>query len=260
MNAALTALQDFGQEGLLTGIIVFLRVGAAMALLPAFGERSIPQRVRLGLALAFTAIVAPSVADQIDPLTKDQTSLTIMLATETLAGLTIGIGLRLFIHALQMAGSIAAQSTSLSQVFGGSAGADPQPAIGHLLVYGGLALAVMLGLHVRIAEVMILSYQMLIPGQFLDASTLNLWGVSHVARMFSLAFTLAAPFVIASLIYNVALGVINRAMPQLMVAFVGAPAITAGALIMMFLVMPLMLAVWSDALLMYLQNPFVVPK
>ena len=256
MNAALAALQQFGQEGLLTGIIVFLRVGAAMAILPAFGERSIPQRVRLGLALAFTAIVTPAVSDQLEPLTKDQSVLTFMLATETLAGLVIGIGLRLFVHALQMAGAIAAQSTSLSQVFGGSAGVDPQPAIGHLLVYGGLALAVMAGLHVRIAEVIILSYDVLIPGQFPDASMLNSWGVSHVAHMFSLAFALAAPFLIASLIYNVALGVINRAMPQLMVAFVGAPAITAGALALMFLVMPLMLAVWSHALSLFLQNPF----
>lgn len=256
MNTELAALQEFGQEGLLTGFIVFLRVGAAMALLPAFGERSIPQRIRIGIALGFTAIVAPAVSHLIEPLTKDQSVLTIMLATETFAGLTIGIALRLFVHALQMAGSITAQSTSLSQVFGGSAGFDPQPAIGHVLVFGGLALAVMTGLHVRIAEVLILSYDLFIPGQLPDASMLSEWGVTQVAHMFALAFTLAAPFIIASLIYNVALGVINRAMPQLMVAFVGAPAITAGALILMFLVMPLMLSVWSDALSHFLQNPF----
>ena len=107
MNAALTLLQEFGQEGLLTGIIVFLRVGAAMAVLPAFGERIIPQRVRIGLALAFTAIVTPAVAHYVEPLIKDQSVLTIMLATETFAGLTIGIGFRLFIHALQMGGLIA---------------------------------------------------------------------------------------------------------------------------------------------------------
>lgn len=255
MNAALTALQEFGQEGLLTAIIVFLRVGAAMAVLPAFGESAVPQRIRLGLALAFTAIVAPAVAPQVEPLTKDVGVLSVLLATEAIAGLALGIGLRLFVHALQMAGSIAAQATSLSQVFGG-AGMDPQPAIGHLLVFGGLALAVMNGLHVRVAEVIILSYDLLIPGQFPDASVLSDWGVSRVASAFALAFTLAAPFVIASLIYNVALGVINRAMPQLMVAFVGAPAITAGALILMFLVMPLMLSVWSDALSQFLQNPF----
>ena len=255
MNAALTELLAYAQDGLLIGFIVFLRVGAAMALLPAFGERSVPQRVRLGLALGFTAIVMPAVAAQIEPLAEHQKGIPILLATETLAGLALGIALRLFVLALQMAGSIAAQATSLSQVFGGT-GIEPQPAIGHLLVFGGLALAVMTGLHVRIAEVLILSYNVLTPGQFPGASILGDWGVGQITQAFSLAFTLAAPFIIASLIYNVALGVINRAMPQLMVAFVGAPAITAGALILMFLVMPLMLTVWSDALQQFLQNPF----
>jgi len=259
MNEAFVALQEYGQGGLLTGFIVFLRVGAAMALLPAFGESSVPQRVRLGLAICFTAIVAPAVATQIAPLVQQQNTLAMLLATETLAGLALGIALRLFILALQMAGSIAAQATSLSQVFGGG-GIEPQPAIGHLLVFGGLALAVMSGLHVRIAESIILSYDVLTPGQFPNASILGDWGVSRIAHAFSLAFTLAAPFIIASLIYNVALGVINRAMPQLMVAFVGAPAITAGALVLMFLVMPLMLSVWSDALQQFLQNPFGGPK
>lgn len=259
MNAALSDLLTYAQDGLLIGFIVFLRVGAAMALLPAFGESSVPQRVRLGLALGFTAIVMPAVAAQIEPLAEHQKGIPILLATETLAGLALGISLRLFVLALQMAGSIAAQATSLSQVFGGT-GIEPQPAIGHLLVFGGLALAVMTGLHVRIAEVLILSYNVLTPGQFPGASILGDWGVGQIAQAFSLAFTLAAPFIIASLIYNVALGVINRAMPQLMVAFVGAPAITAGALILMFLVMPLMLTVWSDALQQFLQNPFGGPK
>ncbi|AXX99603.1 flagellar biosynthetic protein FliR [Profundibacter amoris] len=259
MNAALTDLLAYAQDGLLIGFIVFLRVGTAMALLPAFGESSVPQRVRLGLALGFTAIVMPAVAAQIEPLAEHQKGIPILLATETLAGLALGIALRLFVLALQMAGSIAAQATSLSQVFGGT-GIEPQPAIGHLLVFGGLALAVMTGLHVRIAEVLILSYNVLTPGQFPGASILGDWGVGQIAQAFSLAFTLAAPFIIASLIYNVALGVINRAMPQLMVAFVGAPAITAGALILMFLVMPLMLTVWSDALQQFLQNPFGGPK
>ncbi|MFC3118840.1 flagellar biosynthetic protein FliR [Jhaorihella thermophila] len=38
-----------------------------------------------------------------------------------------------------------------------------------------------------------------------------------------LPFSLSAPFVIASLLYNLTLGAINRAMPQLMVTLVGAP-------------------------------------
>lgn len=258
MMQALAELMELSQIGMLIGFIVFLRVGAAMALLPAFGEHSVPQRVRLVLALAFTAIVAPAVVDTVAPLTGELGFVPLLLVTEALAGLIIGIALRMFVLALQMAGSIAAQATSLAQIFGGGAGVDPQPAIGHLLVVAGLALAVMAGLHVRLAEMIVISYDLLPPGKFPGAGSIGEWGVSHIARAFALAFTLAAPFVIASLIYNVALGVINRAMPQLMVAFVGAPAITAGALMMMLLVMPAMLSVWSGELSHFLVDPMRV--
>ena len=64
----------------------------------------------------------------------------LFLMQETLVGLMLGLALRFLIMALQMAGTMAAQATSFSQAFGG-AGVDPQPAIAHLLVVGGLALA-----------------------------------------------------------------------------------------------------------------------
>lgn len=251
--AAITGLSGIAEALLWSGFLVFLRVGAAMALLPAFGEQSVPQRVRLALALAFSAVVAPAV---IEDLPLDGGAPTAVLA-EVLAGLALGLGLRMFVLALQMAGAIIAQATSLSQLFGG-ASAEPQPAVGNLLTVAGLALAVTAGLHVRAAELLILSYDILPAGQLPSASDLGDWGVFQIARAFSLAFSLAAPFVVASLVYNVALGIINRAMPQLMVAFVGAPALTLGGLALMALVVPLALGVWLETLGGYLSHPFAV--
>ncbi len=253
MNALLAELLSISQAALLTGYVVFLRVGAAMAFLPAFGERIIPIRVRLGLALAFTLIVAPAVAPLIVP--DSAPGLARLLLTETLAGLSIGAAVRFFVLILQIAGSIAAQTTSLSQLFGGAT-ADPAPVMGNIFLYGGLALAVTAGLHVRLAELLIGSYQVFPLGRLPDAELLAQWGVARAAHAFALAFALAAPFAIASLIYNVALGVINRAMPQLMVAFVGAPAITAGGLILLALATPFLLSVWLAAFNDFLAAPF----
>ena len=66
------------------------------------------------------------------------------LLAETVIGLMLGMGLRLFILVLQTAGAMAAQATTLSQMFG-DAGPEPQPAIGNLLVMAGLAVAVAAG-------------------------------------------------------------------------------------------------------------------
>ena len=252
--ALATALSGLGQDMLWTGFLVFLRVGAAMALMPAFGEQAVPQRVKLVLALAFTAVVAPAVSADMPPLDAGYAT---PLITEVIAGLIIGAGLRFFIIALQISGAIIAQATTLSQLFAGT-GPEPQPAIANLLVMAGLALAVMAGLHVHVAELLILSYDPLPAGQFPGAADTADWGLFQIARAFSLAFAMAAPFVAASLIYNVAIGVINRSMPTLMVSFVGAPALALGGLLLLAIVTPLALAVWIAALNAHIVAPFVV--
>jgi flagellar biosynthetic protein FliR len=54
-------LQIVLSSGLWHGVLVFARVSALVSLLPAFGDRLVPTRVKLGLALAFTLIVAPAI-------------------------------------------------------------------------------------------------------------------------------------------------------------------------------------------------------
>lgn len=232
--------------------VVFLRVSAMVSVLPAFGEQYVPMRVKLALAIAFTAVVAPVLPQFPEPNSAMQ--FAVVALSEAVIGLALGVTVRFFIHSIQTAGTIAAQSTSLSQVLGGI-GAEPMPAIGAVLMISAFALAMMLGLHIRAAEFMIFSYQVFPVGIFPDAAGLSEWGVSRVASSYYTAFTLAAPFLITAVIYNLALGVINRAMPQLMVFFVGAPAITLGGLIILMIASPMILDVWHHGLVEFMANP-----
>lgn len=252
---AVLAAAGLSAEGAWVAFLVFLRCGAAMALLPAFGEQSVPVRVRLGLALAFAALTLPAVlarpgawpAPGIAPV-----------AGEVVAGLLLGLGFRLLVHALQIAGTIAAQSTSLSQVFGGTAG-EPQPAMANVFALAGMALAVAGGLHVDAVALFILSYDLLPPGALPAAGEAARLGVAQVARAFALGFSLAAPFVIAAVLYNLALGLINRAMPMMMVTFVGAPALTLGALVLLAVAAPALMQAWTGVLAAHLAAPLSVP-
>lgn len=253
MNAAIAELLPLVQQTLWHGFIVFVRVGAIVSLLPAFGEQSVPMRIKLTIVMAFVMITAPLIQPAEAYQNIDQTIWFTL--TETLIGLALGLGIRLFVMALQTAGSIAAQSTSLSQLLGGSA-VDPLPAMGYILIVAGLALAVMTGLHVKAAALIVLSYDLMPMGRFPNAEDLSQWGLSQISRAFALAFTLAAPFVLLSVIYNLTLGAINKAMPQLMVAFVGAPLITAGGLLLLLLASPLLLSTWLAVFDGFLANPF----
>jgi len=256
MNASFDQLITLYQEALWLGFVVFLRVGSVVMVLPAFGEQSVPIRVKLSLAICFTIIVALTIPfNSTVEASLPASDLLRYLVSEPINGLVLGLGFRLFIHALQTAGAMAAQTLSLSQILGG-AGVDPMPALGQVLVIAGLALAVMAGLHVQAAHAIILSYSVLPIGQFPSSEDISQWGLAQVSKAFWLSFSLASPFLIVSVLYNLTLGVINRAMPQLMVAFIGAPAVTFAALGLMMLVSPFILLAWLEALNTFSSNPF----
>jgi flagellar biosynthetic protein FliR len=259
MFEGLAGLLDLTQAGLAGFVLVFTRVGAVMALLPGFGEQMIPARVRLALTFAFSMVVFPMLAAELIAVDPARPFILLMLI-EAGVGLLVGLALRLMVFALQLAGSIASQSTALAQIFGAGAAPDPMPAIGNILMLAGVTLAVASGLHVKAAIAMARSYDILPVGMIISASDVAVWGVAHVAAAFAFGFSLAAPFVIGAFAYNLALGAINKAMPQLMVAFIGAPAITAGGMLILLLASPVILHFWNARLDGVLSNPLAMPK
>ena len=62
MPDGLAELLDLTEAGLVGFILVFTRVAGVVGLLPGFGERVIPARVRLGVAVAFAMVVWPMLA------------------------------------------------------------------------------------------------------------------------------------------------------------------------------------------------------
>jgi flagellar biosynthetic protein FliR len=245
----LTEVFGLAETAVWQAALVFLRIGAAAFLIPALGEQSVPQRIRLAAALAMTVIVAPGVP----PLSGPPTPSAIF--AEVAAGLAIGLGLRLLILALQTAGTIIAQSVSLAQMFAGT-GPEPQPIVANLLVLAGIAVFVGLGGLERSVALLLMSYDLVPLGQTPDPAALADWGLSRIIALFALAFALAAPFLLAALLYNLALGLINRVMPTLMVTFIGAPALSLGGLALLALVSPLVLEVWRGAVDRALSAPF----
>ena len=222
----LAALLDLTQAGLAGFVLVFVRVSGVVALLPGFGEQMTPVRVRLGAAVAFAMIVWPMIAPGLDAPDPARPFLA-MLLVEAAIGLMLGLAIRLLVIALQLA---------------------------------GITLAVASGLHVKAAIAMARSYEILPMGLPIPAADVAAWGTARVARAFALGFSLAAPFVIAGFAYNLALGAINRAMPQLMVAFIGAPAITAGGLLLLLLASPVLLHFWGRQLDLTLADSLALPR
>ena len=62
----------------------------------------------------------------------------------------------------------------------------------------------------------------------------------------TIAIMLAWPFVAVNLLYNICLGFINKALPSLMVAFVGAPFMIGAGILLLAFSISTILVVWAD--------------
>ena len=223
---------------------VFARIGAAAFLVPGLGERSIPVRVRLMAALGIALVLAPIVSGLAPLSPRTPGALAAMLMAEAASGLVIGLAFRYLVFALQTAGMIAAQHLSVAQMFGAGVAPEPEPTISTLLAFGGITLALMAGLHVHLVAQFAGLYDVLPFGRFPLGAELGDWAVARVAETFALGVALAAPFVAVGFAYNLALGALNRAMPQLLVALVGVPAPVWVGMVVLALVLPALMDAW----------------
>lgn len=234
-------------------ILVYLRMLGATVMMPALGERTLSVRTRAVVALALTGVLYPAVATR--ELQPELSAVPGLALGELFFGLIFGMILRLIVMALQICGSIIAQVTSLAQLMGFTS-VEPLPVVGHILAFAGLALLVMADMHVYVVQTLIGSYDVFPVGALPAPGALAELFVARTAELFGFAFALSAPFVLMATVYNLGLGAINRAMPQLMVALVGAPAILLATLTLLAITAPILLSLWLDVALETLIDPF----
>lgn len=255
MEAALAAIFQVTNEGILVAAGVFSRVGAVLFLLPGLGERAVPMRLKLAAALMITMLLSPLIGPLVPLTPETPVALAVMLAAEAVNGLIIGFSFRLLVWALQTAGMVAAQHISIAQMFGAGVSLDPEPTIATLLAMGGIVLMMMAGLHVQLVAILVELYDVLPFGRFPPAGDLADWAVQRVTEVFALGLSLAAPFVVIGFAYNIALGALNRAMPQLLVALVGVPFIIWLGIVVLYHILPTLYTRWGQSLNAVLIDP-----
>ncbi|WP_425409262.1 flagellar biosynthetic protein FliR [Hyphococcus sp.] len=242
----LTPILEAGAPAILLLGAIFSRISAVVFLAPGLGERAIPVRVRLAAAIAITIIIAPIVMtpDMRPPV--QPAAILALYAAETVSGLVIGFGLRILIFILQIAGAITAQHLSLAQLFGPTVGFDSESPFAAILVMGGVALAAATGVHIHLVGAIADVYETLPFGYFPGADATGEWSTARVGEALFKALALSSPFVILGFLYSLALAAASRAMPQLMAAFVGAPAITLAGLALFAAAAPILLFEWLE--------------
>lgn len=205
-------------------LLVFARLGAALLLLPAFGESYVHPRLRLWLALFTSVLVASSLGRDLPPPPVEVAAFAALIATEVFIGLAIGAVLRLSLAALQVAGSIIALQSGLAA----AAFFDPSEATqgtmtGALVSTVFLAALVASDGHHLLLERIIAGYAGLPPGSLPDTGDLLALCARVGSTAFAVGLGVAGPVLLASFLANLALGLLARLVPALQVFFVVLP-------------------------------------
>jgi flagellar biosynthetic protein FliR len=228
--------------------MLIARVGCACMLLPGIGEVELPGTVRAGFTIALAVLLLPLIGPVMPSMPGEVWHLAGMVGAEIVTGLWLGWLTRVLLQALPVAGQIAASMVGLANVL------QPDPALGAqttALSRGfGLAAPVLLlasGLHALPISALVGSYRLIPPGTWLPAADTALQVVDAASSAFGLAMRLAAPFVLASILWEVAMGLLSRLVPQLQVHFAAMPGQILIGIALIGLLTDAMLATWLSA-------------
>jgi len=205
-------------------------------------------RIRLGLSVIVTIVVAPSLGplpsiDALSPV------MILLVAQQVIIGLLMGFALRLVFSAIENGGQVIGMMMGL----GFASMVDPQNGIQVPVVsqfYSLLLTLVFFSLngHLIMIEVLSNSFQTL-PVAPTGVSSATLWQlVSWAKWIFAGALLIAFPAIGAMLIVNVAFGVMTRAAPQLNIFVIGFPLTLLAGFVVMIMALPSILPQFSNLL------------
>lgn len=211
-------------DDLFSILLVFVRIGAAMMLLPGFGEAYVAPRIRLIIGLALALVVTPVVSGSLPPMPKDVLHLAVLVAGEIAIGLFFGSLARFLVSALHVAGVIIGFQTSLANahIFD-PVNAQQGSLIGTFLSVVGVFLIFVSDLHHMMLIALADSYTVFVPGAVPPLGELSETAARFVARSFVLGLQIATPFVVVGLVFYIGLGLLARLMPQVQVFFIAIP-------------------------------------
>src|SRR3954447_2850073 len=214
------------------------RILALLAAAPGLGNPVVPARVKIGLGVFITLVIAPTIGipPKIEPASLEG---LLVLSQQILIGLAMGFAMRIIFTAVEMAGEIA----GLQMGLGFAAFFSPHSEGSTLVVgkfLGLLATLAFLSIngHLLLLSVLAESFNEfpISAEPFLVAGwrTLVDWG----SNIFLAGLKLALPVVASLLIVNLALGILTRAAPQLNIFAVGFPITLMTGMVALMLSFP----------------------
>ena len=232
----------------------FLRALALFTALPVLGTRTVPARVRIGLA-ALIAFAAQPTLPPMPVVPLDSPLAFLLVAQQVLIGLSLGFAVRVAFAAVEFAGETIGLQMGLN--FAGffdpvsaAAGTATSRFYGTTIAW----LFIVINGHLLVIAALVQSFTAFPVGPepfaFLKQTLPHLWA----GEIFSTGLWIALPLMAMLLFVNLVLGAISRVAAQINIFAIGFPITLGVGLLGIFLTLPAMQAPFTMVLERLLAN------
>lgn len=238
-------VQSFLTTGVFAFILVFVRIGTAVMIMPGIGNAFVPANIRLYYALAFSFVIFPILQSKIPNPIPETITLFVMIMMEFVAGLFLGTIMRILLGAIDVAGMLIATQSSLAnaQLFN-PAFASQGTVIGSFMTMIATLLLLVTDMHHLMITGIIESYDLILINHLPSMGDIAHILIEEITLSFHVGVQMAAPFLIIITILNVGMAVMSKLMPQVQVFMLAVPIQVTLSLITLSMVMSTMMLFW----------------
>ncbi len=217
-------LEQFLISGVFAFMVIFVRFGTAMIIMPGIGDSFVPGNIRLYVALGFSLALTPVLQQMVPSPMPGFGTMVSLLVVEFITGLFIGTIARILMMALDTAGMLISMTSGISnaQVFNPSLAVQGS-IFGAFFSVMGVTLLFVTNLHHLLLYGLVESYELFPIGGILDTGSMAELMARAVSASFMTAFQIATPFIVISLLLYIGMGVLSRLMPQIQVFMIAIP-------------------------------------
>lgn len=229
-------------------LMIFMRFGLAVMIMPGIGDSFVPSPIRLFFTLALCLVLTPPLAAMMPPMPSQTALMVGLLASEAMIGIFIGTLMRILVNALDTAGSIISIQIGFSSalLFNPVSGTQGS-LIGSIYSMLGVTLLMVMNFHHYMIALIADSYvTMPATGGFPDFATFAEIIVRTVSIAFKMGVLIALPFLVVGLIIQMGFGVLGRLMPQLQIFFLALPAQIMIGLVMLAMTFSAGILYWAN--------------
>jgi flagellar biosynthesis protein FliR len=253
-------LQDIVTHQILTFILIFVRIGTAIMIMPGVGDSFVSERIRLHMALGLTLVMTPAMMPFMPSVIPPTLSLLVLIASEFVTGLFFGTISRILVMALDTAGMLISTQAGLSnaQLFN-PALASQGSLVGAFLTVTGVLLLMVTGMHHLLFMGLKESYTLFPVGNLPEPGDMSEMMGRAVSASFLLGFQLAMPFIILTTMMYIGMGVLARLMPQIQIFMIATPLQIMLSLMMLSMTVSAIALFWlgkfEDGMVYFLSVP-----